>query len=206
MSISIKVLSVMPIEENVCIIYDENKKALIVDPGDTQGEVIDFLEENNLKPMAILLTHSHFDHVLGVGVLKQKYNIPIYGSEKEKSFFENPEYNLSKKHGCSLTINCDYFYNEEEISIGDFLFKTILTNGHTPGSSCFYFENEKLLFAGDTLFFGSVGRTDFYLGDSNAILDNIERKLFVLPDDVKVYTGHGPCTTIGKEKATNPFF
>lgn len=201
----IKVLPIPPIEENACIIY-ENGKALIVDPGDINGEVIDFLKENNIEPLAILLTHGHFDHVLGVEKIVEEYNIPIYGSISEKEIFENPDFNLSKKHGCDLSIHCNYFFNEEEISIGDFTFTTILTNGHTPGSSCFYFAEDKVLFAGDTLFQGSIGRTDFYMGDHSAIIENIKKKLFILPDDTKVFTGHGASTSIGNEKRNNPFF
>lgn len=202
---NIKVLIVNDIAENAYILH-ENGKALVVDPGDTNGEIIGFLKENNLELEGILLTHGHFDHCFGVEKLRKEYNVKVYGSKQEKIIFESTEYNFSKNYEEPFIVNCDYFFDEECITIGDFNFRTILTNGHSPGSSCFYFEEAKVLFSGDTLFNKSIGRTDFYFGDENALIKNIREKLFVLPDDVKVYSGHGFSSTIGNEKASNPFF
>lgn len=181
-----------------CYIFGD-KEVVIIDPGDDATRIESVIVENKLVPCAILLTHGHFDHILGCHYLKQRFKLPIYAHENEKEILLNPAYNLSYIVGSEVTVNCDgYFKDGDVLEFGDLSFKVIHTPGHTPGSSCFLY-GSNILFSGDTLFKDSYGRCDLPLGDEKQIFESIKNKLLVLPKSTKVYPGHGVPTTIADE-------
>lgn len=187
---------------NCYLVYKDNtKETLVVDPADKVEKISQALEESGLKPVAILLTHGHFDHIGAVEGLKKKYGCKIYCLDGEKEVLECADYNLSAMFSNSFTITPDVLLKDgEELSLGGFVIQVIATPGHTKGSCCYYFPEDRFLISGDTLFEGSVGRTDFPTGSASMLMCSIKEKLFVLPEDTPVYSGHGEPTTIGYEK------
>lgn len=176
-----------------------------MDPGDEAERIQEKIEKNGWKPVAILLTHGHFDHMGAADSLRSWYSIPVYCYEKEMDLIENPTWNLSKMFGQGFSCIIDKVFQDKEIL--HFLRKEITvihTPGHTQGSCCFYFAEEGFLISGDTLFAGSVGRTDFPTGNSSELKQSV-RKLFELPEDTIVYPGHYEETTLSYEKKQNPF-
>ncbi|MBW1649839.1 MAG: MBL fold metallo-hydrolase [Deltaproteobacteria bacterium] len=202
----LKYLAVGPLMANCFIIgCEETKKALVIDPGDDVEQILIELTENNLKLEYILNTHGHFDHAGGNNQLKSATGAEIM-IHKEDAPFLNVISAKAKMFGLSATDSpaADKFLEEGDIiTCGTITAKVIHTPGHSPGGLSFAIDN--MLFVGDTLFDGSIGRTDFDGGDYNTLIKNIQNKLFAYDDDTKVYTGHGPSTTIGKEKRYNPF-
>lgn len=198
-------LVVGDLQENCFILFDENKDAFIVDPGDSSKNIINAIEKNNLSIKFILLTHGHFDHVGAVAALKEKYNVPIYLSEKDKNFLEKPEEVRASAFGIQIEpAKVDYFVKDkDEIKFSQDIIKVIETPGHTIGSVCYLFKN--LLFSGDTLFNGSIGRTDFPESDHNLMMESL-KKLKNLDDDIFVLSGHGPESQMNYEKNSNPYF
>lgn len=186
----------------------ETREAAIVDPGDRAEYLIKMYENQKLKPVAILLTHGHLDHIGAVSGLKKAFpDIKIYAGVDEKDVLARPELNLSNVFGFPVTAEADFYVADgEKITLLDTEITCIHVPGHTKGGMCYYFADEELLFSGDTLFCRSVGRSDFPTGDAEALLSNIEEKLFTLPENVTVYPGHDNRTTIGKEKKENPYF
>ena len=198
-------LVVGDLQENCFILFDENKDAFIVDPGDSSKNIINVIEKNNLSIKFILLTHGHFDHVGAVAALKEKYNVPIYLSEKDKNFLEKPEEVRASAFGIQIEpAKVDYFVKDkDEIKFSQDIIKVIETPGHTIGSVCYLFKN--LLFSGDTLFNGSIGRTDFPESDHNLMMESL-KKLKNLDDDIFVLSGHVPESQMNYEKNSNPYF
>lgn len=192
---------------NCYYIYNESaRQAIVVDPGDDGIKIYTHLKERGVEVGAILLTHGHFDHIIGVMELKRISGALVYSSAEEVELLSDPLLNCSNDIGNSTRVVPDEVLNDgEEKTLCELDFKCILTPGHTSGSMCYYFDKEKLLFAGDTLFAGSVGRTDLPTGSFGAIIRSIREKLMVLEDDVNVYPGHGDATTIGEERRYNPF-
>lgn len=184
----------------------ETGECVLVDPGDDVEDIKQYIEKKGLKPTAILLTHGHFDHILAVKEIKEKYGVPVYAAEAEKKVLLNSEVNLSGQMGKPVTIEADYWLKDGETMelLGQEV-RCILTPGHTCGGMCYYFPKAGILFSGDTLFQESVGRTDFPTGSMSALIRSIREKLFVLPPAVRVYPGHGLMTTIENEKMYNPF-
>lgn len=196
-----------PVQTN-CYIFQNNetKECILVDTGDEAERLIQYLEVNELKPVAILLTHGHFDHISAVKQLREKYGATVYAAEKEREVLKNTELNLSGQMTDAISLDADYWLDDgEEIELLGEKVCCILTPGHTCGGMCFYFPEEAVLFSGDSLFAESVGRTDFPTGSMSELIRSIRSKLFVLPPEVKVYPGHGPATTIENEKLYNPF-
>lgn len=191
---------------NCYFVYEEGKKDTIVfDPGDQGDYVYKKLTDAGFSIAAIYLTHGHFDHIEGCNALKKASAAEIYALDKEKELLQDPALNLSGSFGMSCTVKPDgYFKDGEVITKAGMTFRVIETPGHTSGSCCFYFEHDGILIAGDTLFEESVGRVDFPTGSAAQLLYSIREKLFLLPDDTKVYPGHGDVTTIGHEKEYNP--
>ena len=191
---------------NCYLIYnEETKETLIIDPADEADKIGRIVEENSLRPAAILLTHGHFDHIGAVSGLKERYGCEVYCLGEEKGLMENMAYNLSSMFSGGFTVTPDELLKDgDELSLAGFHIRVIATPGHTKGSCCYYFPEDRFLMSGDTLFEESVGRSDFPTGSAQALVRSIREKLFVLPDDTPVYTGHGEPTTIGHEKRYNP--
>ncbi len=201
----IKVFAVGPLQENtVIVIDDETKEAVIIDPGAEGEKILSKLE--GVKPIAIINTHGHLDHVGQVGFLKERLKIPFYMNKKDTYLINNDIFpGFAQLVGAVPCPEPDYDLKEgDEISFGKRRFIVIETPGHTPGGVCFYDPENKLLVAGDTLFKRGVGRTDLPGGDPNTLKKSLE-KLMELPEDTVVISGHGDTTTIGEEKQYNPF-
>ena len=181
----------------------ETEEMLIVDPGDNADRIEQKVLEMQGRPVAILLTHGHFDHILAAEEIKKKYNIPIYACAKEEKTLQDPRINLTAFHMSSYTLKADVYL--QVVELAGFSIQMIETPGHTLGSCCYYLKDEGVLFSGDTVFCGSVGRTDFPEGSTAAIVNSLHRLLEALPDDTEVYPGHDTSTTIGYEKRYNPF-
>ncbi|MBQ9519835.1 MAG: MBL fold metallo-hydrolase [Firmicutes bacterium] len=205
----LKGLTVGALGTNCWITADEEtNQAIIFDPADNAKRIFDVIEQNSFKPEKIVLTHCHFDHFLAAEELKRLCgDIPVIIPEKDKILADNPTYNLSASFmGTPKTLDFDDTVDSgDTINCGSLKAKVIFTPGHTPGGCCYYFENEHVLISGDTLFFMSVGRSDFPLSDGAKLNESIRDKLFVLPDDTRVFTGHGQPTTIGFEKTNNMY-
>lgn len=185
---------------------EETKKAIVIDPADNGNLIYDKLTQNGFSVEAILLTHGHFDHIWGSKELRELSGAKIYALDKEQTLCEDVKNNLSAMVGRAYTVVPDeYVADGAELTFDNISFKVIATPGHTIGSCCYYVEKAGILISGDTLFQESTGRTDFPTGSMSSIVRSIREKLFVLPDDTKVYPGHGDSTTIGYEKKYNPF-
>lgn len=185
---------------------DETKELVIVDPASCPDYMISYVKRIGYEPKAILLTHGHFDHVMGIEGWVKEFGIPVYLYEGEKVILEDPALNLSAMFGTSYSYNnvvglCD----GEVLEVAGYSFKVIYTPGHTIGGCCYYVADEEVLMSGDTLFCQSVGRSDFPTGSASTLVKSIKEKLFCLPDSVMVYPGHNDLTCIGDEKQYNPF-
>ena len=187
--------------ENCYILWDENKIGAVIDPGSDFEKIEKVIAENNIIIKEILLTHSHFDHITSAKKLADKYNLPVKMSYNEKDVFENPENSMDVN--IEVPDRFEYFYDGDIINAGDIELKVIETPGHTRGSVCFLWEKEKILFSGDTLFKSTVGRWDFPTGSFEDLENSIKNKLYKLPQEVTVHSGHGFSTKIGREKETN---
>lgn len=179
----------------------ETGEGFIVDPGGNELKISTNISKMEMKPVAIILTHGHFDHIEAVNALRERYGIKVYASKEEEKLLSDNRMNLSSYFGEALSVKADeYIEDGEELTIAGINMKFILTPGHTPGSGCYYLEDKDILFSGDTLFEASRGRTDFPGGSEAAILKSIRERLLVLPADVTVFPGHNDSTTIGSEK------
>ncbi len=190
---------------NCYFVYDdETKETIVIDPA--KNGLYDKLSENGLKVVAILLTHGHFDHIMGCNELREKSLARLYALEPEKELCINSYLNASDQIGRPYTTEPDILLTDkEEFSVAGIDIKVFATPGHTIGSCCYYIESEKWLFAGDTLFCGSIGRSDLPTGSGEQIMDSVHMLVETFDPDVKVYPGHGDATTIGEEKEYNPF-
>ena len=187
-------------------INDETKEVLIIDPGAAAKQLAEKLKEYELKPVAILLTHGHFDHASAAEELAELLDVQIYAQEAERETLETPGINLSGWEGKVSTYHADvYVKDEQELCLAGFVIRALHTPGHTVGGCCYYFTEQSTLFSGDTLFEGSIGRTDFPKGSASQLVRSIKDKLMILPDETAVYTGHGEMTSIGMERVNNPF-
>lgn len=188
------------------VINPETKEMLIVDPGDNATMLAAKIEDEQLKPVAILLTHGHLDHASAAEELAQKFEVKIYAHEAEKETLEDARMNLTAAFGAAKVFHADVFLKDDEIlELIGCKIKVLFTPGHTPGGCCYYFNDQRILFSGDTLFCESVGRTDFPGGSSSTLIRSIREKLLNLSDDIKVYPGHMAQTSIGTERMYNPF-
>ncbi len=188
------------------LVNHKTGELLVVDPGDQAQLIEKQIEKTGAKPMAILLTHGHFDHAGAAEELADKYQISIYAHEAEKETLEDPRLNLCGMIGEHKVYHADIFVKDEEVlNLAGFSIRVFFTPGHTIGGCCYYIADEKILFSGDTLFQESVGRTDFPRGSASDLIRAIREKLMPLPDDVTVYTGHDESTLIGYERMHNPY-
>ena len=200
---------------NCYFVYRDDKKdhtaedpvpGVIFDPGDRGGVIYDRLLEKGLKVSLIVLTHGHYDHILGVAEMREKSGAEVWYLSAEKEMMEDPDFNMSSEIDRPTTVSADRLLEEgDTINEAGLTFKVMATPGHSPGGACFYCEEGGFVIAGDTLFQGSIGRTDFRGGDMDTLLDSIRTKLFTLPDDTEVLPGHMGTSSIGFEKKYNPF-
>lgn len=198
-------------QENTYVLYDETKQCVVIDPGcfdeHERSALADFIKDEGLEVVLLLNTHCHVDHVLGNYFVKEKYRTKLLIHAADSATLKAvqvyaPGYGL---HGYQST-EPDGFLDEGDIvKFGTQSLKVLFVPGHAPGHIAFYNAESKVIIAGDVLFYNSIGRTDLPGGNFNTLIDSIHNKLFTLPDDVTVYPGHGPETTIGFEKRTNPF-
>lgn len=188
------------------LINEESKELVMVDPATCPDYLVSHIKSNGYTPKAILLTHAHFDHVMGIDGFVKEFEIPVYLHEEEKKILGDPQLNLSGVFGVSYSYSkVECLVDEQILELAGFQFKVIHTPGHTAGGCCYYEEAEGVLFSGDTLFYQNVGRTDFPTGSMSTLVRSIKEKLFCLPDDVMVYPGHDDVTCIADEKVYNPF-
>lgn len=183
------------------VMNSETKEGFIVDPGGNELKISTNISSLEMKPMGIILTHGHYDHIEAVDGLRERYGIKVYASKEEEQVLTDKRYNLSSMFGNPMTTKADVYLNDgQEFELAGFDIKFIHTPGHTQGSGCFYVKDENVLFSGDTLFRASLGRTDFPGGSEAAILKSIREKLLTLPSETDVFAGHMEQTTIGDEK------
>ncbi len=202
-------LPVTAFEQNCSLIWcDQTMDAVVVDPGGDLPKIQTQVKELGLKLKKIILTHAHIDHAGGTADLAEKLEIPIVGPHKGDQFWITALPQQSQMFGFPSvrSFTPDKWLDQgDTIDIGKETLKVFHCPGHTPGHVVFYHEASKLLAVGDVLFNGSIGRTDFPKGDYDTLVNSIRTHLWSLPDDVRFIPGHGPMSTIGHEKATNPF-
>ncbi|QQK07800.1 MBL fold metallo-hydrolase [Miniphocaeibacter halophilus] len=188
--------------ENVYIVV-ENENCFIIDPGYDFNGIKNILEERNLKPKFIILTHGHADHIGSVEELKKLYNIPIYAHIEEKDLLNSPELNLSSQMYGDISLEADHYVKEGDIiNFENNELKIIHTPGHTQGGMCILMDGH--IFTGDTIFAGSVGRTDLPTSNFEELKKSLN-KLMLLDDDLIIHPGHNSDSTIGRERISNPF-
>lgn len=209
--ITVKNFIFNPFQENTYLLFDETAECIIIDPGcyeeDERLELEHFIAKNNLKPVGIVNTHSHVDHILGNSWFKAKYNVPVYASKKDAHILATSVehgrlYGIVLSEPPVIDIDID---STSTIKFGDSELKIIDIPGHTPGCIGLYNEQQKFVFSGDILFKGSIGRTDLPGGDYDQIIDSIKTQLCKLGNDYVVFAGHGGPSEIGIEMVTNPF-
>lgn len=203
----IKRLVLGMIRTNCYIVYvKDTKKAVIIDPATEANKIIKEISELAVVPEAVLLTHGHFDHMIAADALRKEYGIPVCILEEDAKMLEDAMENCSSIFFTAYTTTADKLLRDAQaLDFLDGAWKVIATPGHTAGSCCYYNEEEGVLFSGDTLFQGSIGRTDLPTAKPSKIHVSIREKLFVLPEDTLVLSGHGEETTIGEEKQNNPY-
>ena len=185
---------------------EETSECFLVDPGAYSDKVIAYIRDHELKPQAILLTHGHFDHIMGLDGVLREFPIPVYAQEEEEILLKDASYNASVSYGPAYTFSgASYIKDGQILELAGMTIRAIHTPGHTIGGCCYYIESEHVLFSGDTLFHDSVGRTDFPTGSQSQLVRSIREKLLGLPEETVVCPGHMSETTIGHEKKYNPF-
>lgn len=183
----------------------DTKEVIIIDPADSYDILVRLIEEKNLNPVAIMLTHGHFDHILAAHELGHKYKINIYAGKEEKQLLEDSRLNCSLLMSKEIVVTPDILLQDgEDLTIGGMNIKVIHTPGHTAGSVCYYFYDNNVLVTGDTLFNGCIGRTDLPTGSSKLIMSSI-KSIMMLEDNIKVLPGHDDETTIGYERKNNMY-
>ncbi|HEY9362005.1 MAG TPA: MBL fold metallo-hydrolase [Chitinophagaceae bacterium] len=209
--ISVKAFTFNPVQENTYLLYNDRNQCCIIDPGcyfeEERNELTQFIQLQELQPISLLNTHCHLDHIFGNKYVHDKWELELHIHEKEKQVLEfgpssGQMYNLPFEN---YNGPLHFIIPGETIKIGDDELQILFTPGHSPGSVSFYAKKEKFVISGDALFNGSIGRTDLPGGDFDTLANSIREQLYTLPDEVKVYSGHGPLTRVGDEKKNNPF-
>ena len=207
----IKMFTFSPIEENTYVLWNDEKEAIIIDPGCyhtyEKDELQSFIDENGLQPKMLINTHCHLDHVFGEKFVAETWQLVPYIHPNEQQMMRLAE--ASGKMWSMPFVNYDgplnFITPGEDIKLGKDSLATLFTPGHSPGHICFYCAAQNFVIGGDVLFYNSIGRTDLPLGNHATLIESIKTKLFTLPDETIVYSGHGPKTTIGREKMHNPY-
>ena len=200
-----------PFAENTYVIADDDLNAIIIDPGmyhpEENAQFFEFINSHQLKPCRLLLTHAHLDHVFGVNWVNKTYGLTPEIHNDDQIVYESAEV-VAKQYGLNMNqlvpSNISLVHNEV-FKFGGSEFRIIHTPGHSPGSVCFRNDNEGYIISGDVLFQGSIGRTDLPGGDYNVLMRSIIEHIINLAGDTIIYSGHGPVTTVGQEKVSNPF-
>jgi hydroxyacylglutathione hydrolase len=209
--IKIKTFVFNPFQENTYVLSDDSGECIIVDAGcygNSEFEsLVNYIESNHLKPVKLVNTHCHVDHVLGISAFMKRYNVSFETNQKEVPFLED-----AKVHGKVFGFQVEqpplpthYLVDEEELKFGNSVLKILEVPGHSLGSIAFYSAEDKFVIVGDVLFKGSIGRTDLPTGDYDQLMKSIFSKLMVLDHATVVLPGHGPYTTLGEELLSNPF-
>jgi glyoxylase-like metal-dependent hydrolase (beta-lactamase superfamily II) len=209
--LSVKSFIFNPVQENSYILYNEKGECCIIDPGcyfpEEKEELKNAVEDGGLKPVLLLNTHCHLDHVFGNRFVRQTWGLDLHIHPREQ-----PVLDFAPESGKMWQLSVEiyegpihYIREGERIKLGDDELEIRFTPGHSPGSISFYNKNAGFVIAGDVLFEGSIGRTDLPGGDFDTLANSIRTQLYTLPDETRVYSGHGQMTTIGREKETNPF-
>ena len=209
--LSIKTFVFNPVQENTCLLYNEEKDCCIIDPGcyfaEERNTLTSFISENGLRPVLLLNTHCHLDHVFGNKFIFDTWGLVPHIHEKEKPVldFAPAAADMWQLPFVNYEGELVYIREGETIRMGGDELDVLFTPGHSPGSVSFYHPAGGFVIGGDVLFKGGIGRTDLPGGDYDELVQSIRTQLFTLPDDTKVYPGHGPVTTIGFEKMNNPY-
>ncbi|MFC6995984.1 MBL fold metallo-hydrolase [Rufibacter roseus] len=209
--LQIKSFTFNPFAENTYVLFDDTKECVVIDPGcsnqQEQQQLKDFIQRQELKVVRLLNTHCHIDHVLGNKFVADTYNVPLEIHEKDLEVLRAvPTYSAAYGFPQYQEILPEKYLKEgENVSFGETELQVLFTPGHAPGHVVFYHEPSQNVIGGDVLFHRSIGRTDLPGGDHETLLQSIRTKLFTLPDEVTVHPGHGPSTTVGEEKTSNPF-
>ncbi len=209
--LTVKTFTFNPVQENTYVLYNEKKECCIIDPGCYFPEERDRLktdiEKTGLVPILLLNTHCHLDHIFGNKFVHGTWGLNLHLHHKEKQVLDaGPASGLRFQLPFENYEGPLVFLKEgSDILIGEEKLEILFTPGHSPGSISFYHEAGEFVIGGDVLFNGSIGRTDLPGGDYDTLINSIQAKLFTLPDNTKVYSGHGPMTTIGLEKMNNPY-
>ncbi|MFA8451548.1 MAG: MBL fold metallo-hydrolase [Bacteroidales bacterium] len=200
-----------PFQVNTYIVYDETKECVIVDAAcydqEEKNALINYIKKHDLKPVALVNTHCHIDHILGNSFAAESFNIPLQAHADGQSFIDNaPQYGMSFGFDIKDPVDIKKTLKEgDKIEFGSSYLEVIEAPGHANGSICLLNKENNILITGDVLFKESIGRTDLPTGDLDLLLKNIKEKLFTLEESTVVYPGHGPETSIGHEKVQNPF-
>lgn len=209
--LSIKVFTFSPIQENTYVLYNEHNNGIVIDPGcyfpEERQELAEFVQKEGLVIKWLLNTHCHLDHIFGNKFIAENYGLKLQLHPREEIMLERaPASGLMFNLPFDNYIGDFGYLNEgDTITLDEDVLEVIFAPGHSPGHICFYCKAQKFLVGGDVLFYKSIGRTDLPGGNPETLIRSIKDKLFVLPDEVEVYSGHGPSTTIGAEKKHNPF-
>ena len=209
--LQIKSFIFSPIQENTYILYNQQQECIIIDPGcyfDDEKEILKtFIDQQQLKPVYLLNTHCHLDHVFGNKYIHDTYQLTLHLHEKEKQVLGFAPTSGLMYNMPFTNYSGDFILLKEgdKVLLGEDELQVIEAPGHSPGSICFYCKKQNFIIGGDVLFQRSIGRTDLPGGNHQTLLDSIRQKLFVLPDETVVYSGHGATTTIGEEKLYNPY-
>lgn len=207
MSLSIRTLVLGQVNTNCYFVWNtETKEGIVIDPADNPDFIVQMVQKEQVTLKGIYLTHAHFDHMLAATAVAAAFRASVYCLAQEKEVAESTRLNLSDYFGCTYALTPDYVLQDGVcVQVVGMQMQVLHTPGHTKGSGCYYFAEAGVLFSGDTLFLESVGRTDFPTGNAAVLEQSIKEKLYVLPEEVKVYPGHGNATTIGYEKKNNMF-
>ncbi len=185
---------------------EETRQTVVIDPAACPKKMLEYIQEQELEIVGILLTHGHFDHIMGIDGFLEKFKVPVYVHEAEEETMNDPTLNLSISYTNGYTFSkAQYLRDGQVLQLAGMEFQVIHTPGHTPGGCCYYVEDASVLFSGDTLFQCSIGRTDFPNSSTAELVHSVREKLFLLPEETKVYPGHMGETMIGYEKKHNPY-
>ena len=210
--ITVKIFVFNPFQENTYVLYDDSRECIIIDAGNSTAEenkqLTEFFAEKSLQPVKLINTHGHIDHILGNSWFEKEYSMQTCAHRSDEPIIRG-----AKEHGYLFGIHMEtpppigtYLSEGDPVKFGNSVLKSLHIPGHSPGSLAFYSEEDAFVIVGDVLFQGSIGRTDLPGGDYTTLINEITNKLFTLDDEVVVYPGHGPETTIGNERKYNPFF